>query len=60
MLVFSKTLRLELDEGIRSTFAKFEYDDVDYDDDDGDDNDDCNVFSSSQRTSKRVGTRESR
>ena len=37
-------------------------DDDDDDDDDGDDDDDeyhddCNVFSSSQRTSNRVGTR---
>ena len=38
----------------------FVYDNDDDDDDDVDDNDDYNVFSSSQRTSNRVGTRGSR
>ena len=50
--------------GGKKNYDNGDYDDSDDDDDDYDDgddyNDDYNVFSSSQRTSNRVGTRGSR
>ena len=39
------------------TYDNNDDDDDDDDDDDGGDDDDCNVFSSPQRTSKRVDTK---
>ena len=58
LIFLPKTSNTIKTRGGRKNYANDDYDDVDDvdDDDDGNDNDDYIVFSSSKRTSNRVGT----